>query len=127
MTKNADDLSEEISPIPFRLPSQEIFSTPTRMKTVSPLSVPEIGNKQKLNESTEKDEEEDNNTKSDKMTDEEKEKNAPPPKISYNAEGDLEGYKTTQMDIELAEIFDGEYVRNTDGTHLDGDIADDLI
>ena len=31
------------------------------------------------------------------------------------------------MDIELAEIFDGEYVRNTDGTHLDGDIADDLI
>ena len=82
------------------------------MKTVSPLSVPEIGNKQKLNESTEKDEEEDNNTKSDKMTDEEKEKNAPPPKISYNAEGDLEGYKTTQMDIELAEIFDCEYVQS---------------
>ena len=61
------------------------------------------------------------------MTDEEKEKNAPPPKISYNAEGDLEGYKTTQMDIKLAEIFDGEYVRNNDGTHLDGGIADDLI
>ena len=31
------------------------------------------------------------------------------------------------MDIKLAEIFDGEYVRNNDGTHLDGGIADDLI
>ena len=31
------------------------------------------------------------------------------------------------MDIKLAEMFDGEYVRNNDGTHLDGDIADCLI
>ena len=42
------------------------------MKTVSPLSVPEIGNKQKSNESTEKGEEEINSAKSDEMTDEEK-------------------------------------------------------
>ena len=31
------------------------------------------------------------------------------------------------MDIKLAEMFDGEYVRTNDGTHLDGGIADDLI
>ena len=71
-TKNAENHSEECSPIPFRLPSLEMFSTPTRMKTVSPLSVPETGNKQKSNESTEKGEEEINNAKSDKVIDEEK-------------------------------------------------------
>ena len=98
------------------------------MKAVSPLSVPEIGDRKKSNESTEKGEEENNSAKSDKMTNEEKIKKTPPtPKISYNVEGDLDGYKTTQMDIKLAEIFDGEYVRNNDGTHLDGGIADDLI
>ena len=70
MTKNADDLSEEISPIPFRLPSQKILSTPTRMKTVSPLSVLGIGDIQKSNESTEKGEEKNNNAKSDKMIEE---------------------------------------------------------
>ena len=32
MTKNAEDHSEECSPIPFRLPSLETISTPTTMK-----------------------------------------------------------------------------------------------
>ena len=31
------------------------------------------------------------------------------------------------MRIKLAEMFDGEYIRNNDGTPLDGSIADDLI
>ena len=66
------------------------------MKTTSPLSVPEIGDRQKSNESTEKGEEENNSAKLDKMTDEEKVKNTPTtPKLSYNVEGDLDGYKTT--------------------------------
>ena len=36
-------------------------------------------------------------------------------------------YETTQMDINLAELFEGGYVRNNDGTHLDGRIVDDKI
>ena len=39
------------------------------------------------------------------MTDEEK--NTPLPKILYDLEGDFEGYKTSQVCIKLAEIFDG--------------------
>ena len=31
------------------------------------------------------------------------------------------------MRIKLAEMFDGEYIGNNDGTPLDGSIADDLI
>ena len=69
-TNSAEDHSREFSPIPFRLPSQKILSTPTRMKTVSPLSVLGIGDIQKSNESTEKGEEKNNNAKSDKMIEE---------------------------------------------------------
>ena len=29
------------------------------------------------------------------------------------------------MDIKIAEVFDGNYIRNNDGTHLHGDIKDD--
>ena len=36
-------------------------------------------------------------------------------------------YKTTQMDIKLAEIFDGEYVRNSDSIHWDGGIVYDNL
>ena len=36
-------------------------------------------------------------------------------------------YKTTQMDIKLAEIFDGEYVRNSDSIHWDGEIVYDNL
>ena len=31
------------------------------------------------------------------------------------------------MDVKLAEVFDGEYLRNNDGTHLDGNIVDDKV
>lgn len=44
MTKNAGDHSEKYSPIPFRLSSLGIISTPKRTKKFSLLSVPEIGN-----------------------------------------------------------------------------------
>ena len=45
----------------------------------------------------------------------------------YDVEGYLKGYKTAQINIKLAKQFDGEYIRNNDGTHLDGGISDDLI
>ena len=53
--------------------------------------------------------------------------NEPPPKNSYIKKGDLVDYETTQMDIKLAELFDGEYVLNYDCTHLDSGIVDDKI
>ena len=31
------------------------------------------------------------------------------------------------MYVILAEVFDGEYLRNNDGTHLDGKIVDDKV
>ena len=40
-------------------------------------------------------------------------------------DGDLEDYETTEMDIKIAEVFDGNYNRNNDGIHLHGDIKDD--
>ena len=51
----------------------------------------------------------------------------PPPKVLYIKKEDLVDYKTTHMEIKLAQLFDGEYVRNNDGTHLDGGIVDDKI
>ena len=98
---------------------------PYNDEIISLLSLPEIGNK-KSNESTESGEEGISNVKSDKLTDDEEE-NTSPPKISYNVEEDLEGYKTTQMRIKLAEMFDGEYIRNNDGTPLDGGKPDDKL
>ena len=38
---------------------------------------------------------------------------------------DLEDYETINMDIKIAEVFDGNYIRNNDGTHLHGDIKGD--
>ena len=31
------------------------------------------------------------------------------------------------MDVKLAEVIDGDYLRNNDGTHLDGKIVDDKV
>ena len=47
-----------------------------------------------------------------------------PLKVLYIVERDLVGYKTTQMNIKLSKIFDDEYVRINNGTHLDGEISD---
>ena len=46
-----------------------------------------------------------------------------PPEISII--GDLPGYKSTHIDAMLATVYDGEHVRDNDGTHLDGGIEDD--
>lgn len=51
----------------------------------------------------------------------------PPPKVLYTVNGDLVCNKTTQTHIKLVEMFDGEYIRNNDGTHLDGGIAYDKL
>lgn len=45
----------------------------------------------------------------------------------FNTTGDLDGYAITDMDHKLAELFDGEYVHNNDGPHLDGGIEEDKI
>ena len=45
----------------------------------------------------------------------------------YTVNGGLVCNKTTQMHIKLVERFDGEYIRNNDGTHLDGGIAYDKL
>ena len=47
-------------------------------------------------------------------------KKSPPPHLIKD--GDLEDYETTDMDIKIAEVFDGNYIRNNDGTHLHGSI-----
>ena len=55
------------------------------------------------------------------------ETDVPPPKVLYIKKEDLVDYKTTHMEIKLAELFDGEYVLNNDCTHLDSGIVDDKI
>ena len=48
----------------------------------------------------------------------------PTPEVLHSVEGDICNYEHTPIDIKLVEVFDGEYLRNNDGTHLDDKIAD---
>ena len=41
--------------------------------------------------------------------------------------GDLLGYKYAHVDIMLANMYDGEYVRDNNGTHLVGGIEDNAV
>ena len=40
---------------------------------------------------------------------------------------DLPDYIPTQMDVKIVSVFDGEYIRNNNRTHLDRDISDDKV
>ena len=44
-----------------------------------------------------------------------------------SAIGDLEGYSLAEIDVKLAELFDGENTHNNDGTHLDIELVDDKV
>ena len=41
--------------------------------------------------------------------------------------GDIDGCMPTEMDVKLAELFDGECVRNNGSTYLNGNIHDDSL
>ena len=65
---------------------------------------------------------------------EEKKSSSPPPTILkvdppslLIQEGDLDGYEITSMDKKIANVFEGNFIRNNDGTQLDGGISDDSI
>ena len=47
--------------------------------------------------------------------------------VSHSIEGDLDSYKVTEMDLKLAAVFDGECIRNNDGSYLDGGIKNDNV
>ena len=49
------------------------------------------------------------------------------PKVSHSIERDLDSYEATEVDLKLAAVFDGEYIRNNDGSHLDGGIKNDDV
>ena len=47
--------------------------------------------------------------------------------VSHSIEEDLDSYKVTEMDLKLAAVFDGEYIRNNDDSCLDGGIKNDNV
>ena len=47
--------------------------------------------------------------------------------VSHSVEGGLGNYKPKPMDVKVAEVSDGEYLQNNDGTHLDRKIVDDKV
>ena len=40
-------------------------------------------------------------------------------------DGNLKVYEITDIDIKIAEVYDGNFFLNNDDTHLHGDIKDD--
>ena len=105
--------------------SLESDSTQPGTNTVTPLSVPEDESKNSC-ELNEKGKEKNNSTPS-KTVEVEEDQLSLIPEVSHSVKGDLGNYKPTPTDVKLAEVFDGEYLRNNDGTHLDGKIIDNKV
>ena len=127
--KAKDSISEtdsrKFSPIPFRLPSLERYSTQPGTKTVSPLSVPEDKSRNSC-ELTEKGKQKNNNETSKRVVVEE-DPFPPTPEVSHSVERDLSAYKHIPTNVKLTEAFNDEYLRNNDGNHLDGEIVDNKV
>ena len=90
----------------------DVPSTPQRTNKISPLSVKEEENRDSsklpgINE--EVGSETTNDSKNDEFI---------TPKASHSIKWDLDSYKATEMNLKLAAVFDGEYIRNNDGSHL---------
>ena len=50
-----------------------------------------------------------------------------PRKVLHSVEGDLHSYKATEMNLKLAKVFAGKYIRNHDGSHFNSGIKNDDI
>ena len=97
----------------------DVPSTPPRTNTISPLSATE-----EENNASSKLPGIDGDEGSETTNDLNKEET---PTVSHSIEGDLDSYEATEMDLNLAIVFDGEYIRNNDGSHLDGGIKNDDV
>ena len=97
----------------------DVPSTPPRTNTISPLSATE-----EENNASSKLPGIDGDEGSETTNDLNKEET---PTVSHSIEGDLDSYEATEMDLNLATVFDGEYIRNNDGSHLDGGIKNDDV
>ena len=119
--KTEEDQYVKCSHVPFSLPLLDVPSTPPRTNTISPLLATEDEN----NDSSKLpgiDEEEGTETTNDSKNDE-----ILAPKVSHSIKGYLDSYEATEMNLKLVAVFDCEYIRNNNGSHLDGGIKNDDI
>ena len=117
--KTEEDNSVKYSPVPFSLPLLDVSSTSPRANSILPLSATEEENNA-LSKLPGIDGDECSETTNDLNKEE-------TPTISHSTERDLDSYEATEMDLKLAAVFDGEYIRNNNGSHLDGGIKNDDV
>ena len=100
-------------------------STLPGTNVVYPLSVPE---QESVNscESNEKGKER-NSSENSITVEVEEDPLSPTLEVSHSIEGDLGNYKPKPMDIKFANVSDGGYLQNNEGTHLDGKSEDDKV
>ena len=99
----------------------DVPSTSQRTNKISPLSAKEEENRDssKLPEiDGEGGNETTNNSKNDEFI---------TPKASHSIKWDFDSYEATEMNLKLAVVFDGEYIHNNDGSHLNVGIENDDI
>ena len=91
--------------------------SPTTQPTPSPLTQPTVTNV--LGTDSPSSSDENSNIDSDYYTG--------PTQTLPTQFGDLPNYIPTHMDVSIASVFDGEHLRDNDGTQLDGGIKEDKV